>query len=177
MAQELAWERIGKQVLGFAPKRPMRYTLQEGEADAYCPFYINYGFLAAPPKLLGELFDLITDLHSQTYDLIGNDFYGQVAIALAVEKNNLPYRALPMRFNFPNDRNADRLYPEELDQIILIHYLRYNLFDRHRIFNERKAFTQFLSGNLVGSDLVFQNHVQRVTRGESLFSGNADTHR
>lgn len=165
MPHELAWERLGQTVLGYAPRRPLRYTLLESAGDDRCPFYINYGFLVGPPKLLIQLHRVLVEIQPPIAELLGNDFVGQVGIALAVEKARIPWRALPMRFNFPNDRDADRLYPQELDEAILIHYLRHTVFERHRIFAERLAFERFLSLDLVGSDQVFREHVLRVTDG------------
>jgi hypothetical protein len=165
MPQGLAWDRLGGAILGRRPSRQLRYTLLEGESDNRCPFYINYGFLAGPPDLLRRLYAVLTEVQPALEELLSGYFVGQVGIALAVEKTAIPWRALPMRFNFPNDRTADRLYPQELDQVILIHYLRHSAFDRHRIFAERAAFEEFLSLDLAGSDRTFRDHVLKVTGG------------
>ncbi len=165
MPPALAWERLGERVLGYAPPRPLRYTLLEGASDDRCPFYVNYGLVAGPPELLVRLYRVLAEIHQPIAELLGNDFFGQVGIALAVEKAGIPWRALPMRFNFPNDRIADRLYPRELDEVVVIHYLRHRIFDRHRIFAEQEAFEHFLSLDLVGSDRVFRDHVLEVTGG------------
>jgi hypothetical protein len=111
------------------------------------------------------------EVQSTLDDVLGGHFTGQIGIALAVEKAGIPWRALPMRFNFPNDRNADRLHPEELKQVILIHYLRHSQFDRHRIFADRDAFDRFLALDLTGSDLIFRAHVRRVTGALYPFGG------
>lgn len=170
MPQDLAWEKIGKAIIGRSPKRSTRYTLLEGEADDRCPFYINYGFLAGPPKLLGNLYHVVRDIQPRIANLLGSFFSGQVAIALAVEKSGLPWRALPIRFNFPNDPVADRLHPEEIDRVILLHYLRDALVNRHRVFADETAFETFLSSELGGSNGIFQDHVRRVTGGDFPFS-------
>jgi hypothetical protein len=74
-----------------------------------------------------------------------------------------------MRYNFPNDRNADRLFPEELNSAVLIHYLRHNVFDRHQIFAEQHDYEEFLRLPLEGSDAVFRRHVVAITGGEYPF--------
>jgi hypothetical protein len=79
-----------------------------------------------------------------------------------------------MRFNFPNDRRADRVHGAELDRAVLIHYLRNDLFDRHRIFSEQPAFDQFLSMKLEGSDRIFQDRVAQVTGGRYPFARPED---
>lgn len=167
---DLAWDKIGATILGRPPKRTLRYTLLDRSAGARCPFYINYGFLAGPPKLLMDLYRGLCELHGPIAGLIGNGFYGQVAIAMTVEKFDLPWRALPLRFNFPNDRIADKLHPDDLAEVVLLHYLRTSRFDRHLVFAEKDAFDAFISRVLIGSDRVFQEHVWRITRGKFPFS-------
>ena len=73
-----------------------------------------------------------------------DDFSAQVALALAVANTGVQALPLPMRFNFPNDPLAETLYPEELESVRAIHYLRTDRFDRHRIFASADAFAQFL---------------------------------
>jgi len=165
MPQAQAWERMGQIVLGRPISRPLRYTLLEGTDDDRCPFYINYGFLAGPSYLLVNLHRQLEEIQPVVIRALRNDFYGQVAIALAVERAGLPWRALPMRFNFPNDPNADRLHPEELENVVLLHYLRHTKFDRGTIFASRDSFDKFLAIPHVGSDRVFHDHVRRTTGG------------
>ena len=70
-----------------------------------------------------------------------------------------------MRYNFPNDRCADRLHADEMAEIVLLHYLRTQHFDRHRIFVNAEELDRFLALDLVGSDRLFQEHVRGVTGG------------
>ncbi len=169
MPQAAAWNALGEATLGRQPERVLRYTLFEDANDDRCPFYVNYGFLAGPPNLLRQLYRTMSEIQPIIERIIGGVFVGQIAIALAVESAGIPWRALPIRFNFPNDRNADRRHPAELDQVVLVHYLRNTVFDRHRIFAERTAFDQFLSMDLEGSDRILQKHVAYVTGGRYPF--------
>lgn len=171
MPQEQAWDRLGQMILRRPIPRPLRYTLTEGLEDDRCPFYINYGFLAAPPDLLVGLHRQLEEIQPIVRRALGNHFYGQVGIALAVERAPLPWRAVPMRFNFPNDRRADRLHPEELENVVLLHYLRHTKFDRHTVFASRDSFEEFLAMQHVGSDQVFHEHVWRTTGGVYPFGG------
>ena len=90
----------------------------------------------------------MSEVHPVLERMLGGYFVAQISVALAVELAGIPWRALPMRFNFPNDRIADRRYAAELDRVVLIHYLRHELFDRHRIFGQRASFDQFMSMTL-----------------------------
>jgi hypothetical protein len=171
MPQDAAWNAISEAVLGRPIARPLRYTLLEGAGDDRCPFYVNYGFLAGPPALLRRLYRAMSEIHPVLERTIGGYFVAQISVALAVELAGIPWRALPMRFNFPNDRHADRRYADELDQVVLLHYLRYDRFDRHRIFAQQAWFDHFLSLTLEGSDRVFQERVARMTAGRYPFGG------
>lgn len=170
MPQGEAWDALGEAILGRPPARPLRYTLLEGVDDARCPFYVNYGFLAGPPALLRRLYSTMAEIHPVLERLLGGYFVAQVSIALAVERAGIPWRALPMRFNFPNDPKADRLFATELDQIVLLHYLRHDLFDRHRIFAQPASFDELMSMTLEGSNRIFQEHVRQVTGGRYPFA-------
>jgi len=175
MPQAAAWNALSEAVLGRPIARPLRYTLLEGGADDRCPFYVNYGFLAGPPALLRRLYRAMTEIHPVLERMLGGYFVAQISVALAVELAGIPWRALPMRFNFPNDRNADRLHAAELDRVVLIHYLRHELFDRHRIFGEQASFEQFMSMTLEGSDRVFQDRVAQITAGRYPFGRSSST--
>ncbi len=167
------WEILGRDILGRSPDMAFGYTLQTPESRQACPFYVNYGFVAGTPAMLVALHGELRRMQPHLAERIGKSvgFYGQAAIALAVQKLGLPHRALPMRFNYPNDPLADRLYPEELANVVLLHYLRTTHFDRHRIFSIEEEFRRFLSLDLSGSDRVFQQYVRELTGGTFPFSG------
>ena len=83
----------------------------------------------------------------------------------------LPVRALPMRWNFPNDPIADRMYPQELEHVVFLHYLRGQAFRRDRVFADAQAFARFLDRPVEGSNAVFQRAVARITGGRYPFPG------
>jgi hypothetical protein len=169
MPNHAAWDALGAMVLGRDIPRPLRYTLLEGAPDDRCPFYVNYGFLAGPPALLRRLYQTMSEIQPVLEAAVGGYFVAQISIALAVERAGIPWRALPMRFNFPNDRRADRLHGAELAHVVLIHYLRHDMFDRHRIFAQQASFDRFLSMRLEGSDRVLQDRVAEITNGRYPF--------
>ena len=159
------WDFFSTRILGKRIMLPFTYTLQESGAKEPCPFYINYGVFAGPPRMLRELHRELTAIEPQVISLLNNDFYGQIALSLAVERIGMPCRALPMRYNFPNDPLADRLYPRELEQVLFMHYLRMNVFDRHKIFAAPTEFEAFLRLDLSGSNAVFRDRIARLCSG------------
>ena len=78
-----------------------------------------------------------------------------------------------MRYNFPNDPIADGKYSSEIGQLCLIHYLRTELFDRHKIFASADAFEAFMGLQLGGSNRIFQDRVREITGGIYPFASSA----
>jgi hypothetical protein len=161
LGNEPFWQALAGEVLGRPLPLDHRYTLRPEQGA--CPFYVNYGFVAGTPALLGELHRQLSVVQPAIRRWLDNDFYGQLGIALAVERGNIPHRALPMRYNFPNDQRAETMCPDDLADIKLLHYLRRDHFDRHLIFATNAAFDGFLNTPLQGSDAVFQRHVAQLT--------------
>jgi hypothetical protein len=164
------WSELAQRVLGRDIDLPFHYTLNASLGR--CPFYINYGFVAAPPRLLQQLHEHMAIVVPKIRNWLDNDFFAQLGIALAVEQGGIPIRVLPMRYNFPNDARFDAAYPEEVEHAILIHYLRLHRFDRHRIFAESEEFNRFMQLELEGSNRVFQEYVRQLTDGYYPFAGN-----
>src|SRR5690606_21989617 len=138
------WQSISLGVISKEVKLEYRYTLKPLNSPNESPFYINYGFLAGPPQLLTQLYKSERKLVKKVAQYVGNYWAPPVCIPLAVEDAKLSTCALPMRYNYPNDKIADSLYPEELEKIIVMHYLRTGKFDRHSIFSDEESFNQFL---------------------------------
>lgn len=134
-----------------------------------CPFYVNYGFVMATPGLLLRMRNDLLLLLPKIRALLDNYFADQIGLAVACAATGVPTEALPMRYNFPNDPVAEAMYPEELSGALVIHYLRTERFDRHRIFASESAFENFLDLPLVGSDRVFQRRVHEITGGNYPF--------
>jgi hypothetical protein len=158
------WTTLSDRILGRPITMVHSYTLVNG-ADDMCPFYINHGFVAAQSALMVEFGRLLPDVLATVRTVIDNHFCYQIAIPFVVERASLPYEALPMRYNFPNDPVCDRMYPEELKRVLVMHYLRTDLFDRHVIFAEEREFDRFMNLSLTGSNQVFQTGVRALTDG------------
>jgi hypothetical protein len=160
----LLWDTLADQILGGPLPMPYSYSLVTQPEP--CPFYINHGFVAGPPTLLRRLGVELDDVLPVVRSVLDNDFYDQIGIPFAIARGGLPCRVLPMRYNFPNDPRADERYPDELEHVVLMHYLRTTAFDRHCILADTDAFSRFMSLSLTGSNRVFQDHVRRLTDGQ-----------
>jgi len=168
---ERDWERLAASLLGREIALEHRYSLQEPALANRCPFYVNYGFLAGPPALFARFSEAYRAMVPRVHRVLGNHFSSQVTIPLAIAELGLPARALPMRYNFPNDPQADALYPYELGRIVVLHYLRTSQFDRQHVFAEKDAFERFLGLDLAGSNREFQTFVRNLTAEHYPFAG------
>lgn len=126
---------------------------------------IDAGFLAGPADLLTRLHEEVLALRAEVRGLGRDAEAGSTAVALAVERAEIPWRALPLRFNYPNDRQTDAHHPEELAEAVLLHYLHDPVVDRQRIFADQQAFESFLTLDLAGGDRAFRDRVLEVTGG------------
>jgi hypothetical protein len=159
------WSKLSRSAIGQEIDLPYHYTLMEREKVGNCPFYINLGFLIGSSKSMNILYKSYKSIVDDVLITINNYFYEQITVPLAVAKHKIPTAALPMRYNFPNDPIADRKYSSEISQICLIHYLRTELFDRHKIFASGQAFEAFMRLQLGGSNRIFQDRVREITGG------------
>ena len=163
------WNLIAREVIGTGIETPYRYILLDPERPGACPFYINLGLLVGSPTSLSRLNESCKEIRPKVKVIIDNYFDAQVTLALATACSNLNTAALPARYNYPNDPVADKMYPSELSDIRLIHYLRTELFDRHNIFANEDSFNIFLKLELDGSNRIFQSFVRDLTAGRYPF--------
>lgn len=163
------WPELAEAVLGGPIERPYRYTLFAAEEAPAAPFYINYGVLAGPPDMLQRFYRRDLAIRDTIADIVDHWWAPQIAVALASADLDLPTVALPMRYNFPNDPIAERLYAEECDNIVFLHYLRTRAFDRSEIFANAQAFDDFMASELEGANAIFQRFVAELTGGEFPF--------
>lgn len=166
-AREL-WDILGGKILGRRIDLPFSYTLREEPEP--CPFYINLGFFASTPALFREFYREHKALVPLVRQILDNDFYEQIALTFGIERAGLPVRTLPIRFNFPNDPIAEALYPQDTADIVNIHYLRTNLFNRHSIFAAEDEFNRFMAMPLESSNAVFRDAIRNLSGGTYPFS-------
>jgi hypothetical protein len=164
------WDIVAKAVLGRHIALDYQYTLQDPASTDRCPFYVNYGFFAGPPRLVSRFRAAYREIRPKVDGILNNYFGGQVALALTVAALELPAMALPIRFNFPNDPRADALYSHELESIVILHYMVTHRFDRQVIFTADLPFRTFLELDLNGSNRVLQTFVSRLTGGRYPFT-------
>lgn len=158
------WKTVAHEVLGSGIALDYAYTLA-GIGKAEAPFYVNFGVVAGTPAGLKRVRAEMQRIEKQTEEMIDNYFSAQVAFALAVAQSKVTARALPMRYNFPNDERAEALFPAEAEAIIFLHYLRLDRFDRQKIFATPEAFQSFMELKLSGTNELLQDNIRMLTGG------------
>jgi hypothetical protein len=159
------WERVVEGLVTRELAFDYEYSLfrHPHPRDNRIPFYLNFGVVffsrSAFDRIVPPFLSLRPTVASRMQD---DDFSAQVALALAAASTGVTALPLPMRFNFPNDPLATALYPEELEAVRAIHYLRTDRFDRHRIFTSADSFARFLELPLEGANQSFRDAVRRL---------------
>lgn len=132
-------------------------------SDRMTPVYYNFGMVMMPGQLMEALSAEMESADDFVNSTIETFFRFQIALTLAIQKLNLPTRALPLRYNFPNDPRFDHKYPEELEQIRILHYLRCKIVHREKDFAELSGIEALIARKgLKGSNEVLRETLERL---------------
>jgi hypothetical protein len=147
---------------GFMVKAPQhRYT----------PVYFNFGMVIAPGEMMDTIGEEIIAADTFVSERLATFFRFQIALTLAMQKRCLTSRALPLRYNFPNDPRFDRNYPEELAAVRVLHYLRCEIVHRENDFADLERVAALIRRrDLVSSNEVLRKRVAElypIVAGES----------
>lgn len=160
--------------LSFLPSLPCK---EDPNRIFSLPIYFNGGVIFYSQ----EIFERFVLEYINTRTLVerelqnGQNFSGQLAMAITVSKLGLNAVILPMRFNFPNDDGAIRQHPKELEQIRIFHYLRTNAFDRRKIFSSVDGYKSLIEMELTGVNRVFAGTVRKIFGSEYPFARLEDS--
>ena len=131
--------------------------------DRMTPVYYNFGMVLAPASLmevLGPEMEPADDFVNANFETF---FRFQIALTLAIQKAGLPSRALRLRDNFPNDPQFDERYPAELEEVRILHYLRYEIVHREKDFADLAGVTALIARtDLKGSNAVLRETLERL---------------
>jgi hypothetical protein len=161
-----SWERLARGLLDVPLEFRFCHSLMDPSSPdehRHAPFYLNFGVVFFPAASFDDVARRYLTIRPTVAERLHEPAYsGQVALTLAVTAAGVRTWALPMRYNFPNDPVAERMYPEELAQVAVFHYLRTGKFDRHAIFTNPEEYHRFLGLQLTGVDLRFQESVRDI---------------
>jgi hypothetical protein len=160
------WARLADGLTNAELNFEFEHTLMPAdspEEHRLSPFYLNFGVVFFPRKTFQPVAERYLAIRPRLMDRMRYpDFSGQVALTLAIADAGLSTRALPLRYNFPNDPVAERMYPDELAHVAVYHYLRTAEFDRHEIFVDSTRYARFLDAQLSGVNRSFRDAVKEI---------------
>jgi len=135
--------------------------LPEVQAQGMPP-YFNLGVIAAPRAVMQTLGQGLLDEMERVNAFVQTYYRCQVAIPLGIARHGLPWRALDVRDNFPNDAAFERAHPHELGSIRLLHYLRENeAVSKKRDFATAQAYAALLQRQgLTGVNALLQSRLR-----------------
>ena len=97
------------------------YFKSGAEADRLGPPYFNFGVVCAPAWMMkrvgSKYFGHFLRLRERSRIAV----LTQVALTMSLVELDLPFRTLPVRYNFGNDLILEALHGRELDQVRFLH--------------------------------------------------------
>jgi hypothetical protein len=129
----------------------------------YCPPYFNTGVLAASRKALELLYDPYMASLQTVRSLHDTYFFEQIALTLALYRTGIKSHVLPLRYNYPNQQGFDVAFPDELNEIRFLHFLRTDTVNREDDFlNWAKMKKLSTRQDLTGSNEVFRKRLAQL---------------
>jgi len=113
-----------------------------------CPPYFNQGVLLAPSDLVKKLGNRVF-LELEVVDRIANTFYKvQLALTLALLRLGLPWRTLPLRYNFtPGFTPYIQALPAEWRNAKILHYSCTPQLNKNRVMSSYAEMSAWLEGD------------------------------
>jgi hypothetical protein len=128
----------------LACRHPGWGFLDTDPARRSCPPYFNLGVLAGTRDAVARVGARIYDELDAVQRYADTVFRCQLAVTLALARTGVPWRELPLRFNFPNDERFADASPNDAADIRILHYLRSEQFDRSALARTSAELDDFL---------------------------------
>ncbi len=129
----------------------------------YAPAYFNGGMVLGPAAYMEQMYRHYEPAEIAVNDVMETYFRPQLARTLITYKLGIPYRVLPVRYNFPNDPGFDAAWPEELDAVSILHYLRTAVVHRDENFADPSGIRSLVARtDLTGSNEVLRRRVEAL---------------
>jgi hypothetical protein len=137
--------------------------LSEDPAERYGPPYYNFGMVLAPGRMMDAInAEMLPADRFAVANVRGNKRF-QIALTLSMLRRRLPARILPMRYNFPNYDLFEQRYPEELQNVHVMHYLRRDVVDRNRDFESLAAMKALVERkDLAGANEILRRRIEQL---------------
>lgn len=144
---ELTWDDVFDRFGMRTPRLDYEHTgwgyLGNEERGRYCPAYFNYGFVCMPRAFAERIGSIHEETWTRVRETIGGVFDGQIALAAAIARLRLPARALPMRYNLPNNVSIEALHASEVPHASVLHFCGGAQIDKFEIFRSLDSMRAF----------------------------------
>jgi hypothetical protein len=129
----------------------------------FSPPYFNTGVVLARADVYERLYEPYMTALRFVKERLDSYFFEQIALTLALLRMELPFELLPLRYNFPNQAAFDITYPEELEKVRLLHFLRTQIVDRESDFQTADDIRRLVDrSDLSGSNEVLRRRIAEL---------------
>jgi len=139
---EFTWEKLFASAGLATPEFVCEHSgwglMEKGPRSRRCPAYFNLGVMTAPADSMRRIGTTILNELEAAYRH-SRFFIAQPAVTLAIYRHAVAWRAMAMKFNFPNDQRFAERYCDDFADMRLVHYLRKDDFDKEVDFASPKA--------------------------------------
>ena len=138
-------------------------VMSTNPAERYCPPYFNTGVLAASRSSLELLYEPYLAALQTVRSLYNTYFFEQIALTLAVYQTGIKPRLLSLRYNYPNQHGFDVAFPDEVNEIRFLHFLRTDVVKREDDFVSWAKMRKLSNRrDLIGSNEAFRNRLAQL---------------
>ncbi len=157
---QLVFDAAGLGQAPYVVQHPAWGVIFGRDTPRLSPPYMNLGVLTAPAGVMQRIGATIYRHMETVSSVVETIFRCQIALTLAIVEQQLPWKAVPIRYNFPNYPAIAAAYPEDLGDVRMLHYLNSESADlyRERDLDSPQAVAKWLRRPITGEsiDLVFR---------------------
>jgi hypothetical protein len=123
----------------------------------YSPAYFNSGMLLGTREAMNRLAVHAIPATEAVRSVQNIGACDQVAFTLMMYKAQIEIDSIPIRYNFPNIPGFEDRYPDEFNNLSILHYLRHEIVHRDRVFASEAGIEEFVArSNLAGTNEVLR---------------------
>ena len=165
------WDKLFSSVGLNTPEKKVNYSAYPGNRNDYlAPNCFNFGVQCASTKIMNKIgsvfYDVLKAVDPILLDAVPdrNIFRCQIALAIVLEKLGINVNHLSPRYNFPTDREFERLYPEEFNALCILHTLGSNINKTETYQSLDSIHDVSKRTDLKGADEVQRNILQSISK-------------
>ena len=137
--------RIGLPGPDFSATHAAAFEQSWDDDVSRCPIYFNFGMVFVPSSLSSGLADSFTAELTRVRHEFDGLLVAQVAFSCALARSGIAARELPVRYNFPNQPPYLPHYPDDVEDMRVLHYMSRDRFDKERDLDSVESIERWLS--------------------------------